>query len=89
MKHEGLSQPAMTRMFVALLCILPIVTLARYSNWKYGQAPLANFGTAFEARRLHELKSLAPEDQSERGYDGQFYVQIAMDPTPRFKGGVR
>jgi hypothetical protein len=40
-------------------------------------------GRVFEARALPELREARPPVDSERGYDGQFYAQLALDPTLR------
>jgi hypothetical protein len=40
-------------------------------------------GRVFEPRALPELREARPPLSSEHGYDGQFYAQLALDPTLR------
>jgi hypothetical protein len=50
---------------------------------------LVFFGKSFQSRALPEIQALKPLTDSEFGYDGQFYAQLALDPlltrpeTPR------
>lgn len=49
-----------------------------------GFAPLIRFGAHWEARRMPALRQLNPPAQpGSGGYDGQFYAQLALDPTLR------
>ncbi len=86
MEHGSPSNRAMARMFVAMLCVLPITSLIANKNWEYGLAGLAGFGRIFEPGRLAEIRPWIPTPASEAGYDGQFYAQIAIDPTLRHPG---
>ena len=49
-----------------------------------GFASLIRFGEQWESRRLAPIESVAPATvPNSAGYDGQFYAQIALDPTLR------
>ncbi len=76
----------MPRLFVVLLCFVPFTQLISNVDWKYGFAGLAGFGNIFEQGRLPDIKPWIPKTGSEAGYDGQFYAQIALDPTLRHPG---
>ena len=69
-----------------VLCSLPLLPLLIGNSWQYGFAGLACFGKKFESGRLSEIRPWIPPATSEDGYDGQFYVQIAIDPTLRHSG---
>ena len=69
--------------FLVLFALIPLF----YFFKQYAQRPdltqIIQFGEMFEPRLLPEVKSLNPEVHSLGGYDGQFYAQIALDPTLR------
>lgn len=52
-----------------------------------GFSELAGFGETWAGRQLPEIRKLHPYvKESSGGYDGQFYAQIALDPTLRNPG---
>jgi hypothetical protein len=48
---------------------------------EYGCLELVHFGQNFAQRALPEVRALNPPTLSPWGYDGQFYAQLALDPT--------
>jgi len=72
-----------TRRIAALLLLSLLPTLL-YWTWctpERGCLALIRFGENFEAQALPEVRALDPPVLSPWGYDGQFYAQIALDPT--------
>lgn len=65
-----------------LLFLIPLSFVVD-SYQKYGNSlGLIQFGAVFESRQLPEVKELHPPlATSPQGYDGQFYAQIAIDPS--------
>lgn len=57
-----------------------------------GFTSLLTFGSATQAPRLERVRALNPYvERDSHGYDAQYYVQIAMDPTlrdPELRGAV-
>lgn len=77
---------------VAFLTLLvsPVLFLA-WNSYEPGNGFLSmiRFGSAFEHRQLPEIKTIAPPVNSEFGYDGQFYAQMAIDPSLQHPGMSR
>ncbi len=49
---------------------------------KYGFLKLPRFGEVFRDQAMEPVKQFAPPTKpNDAGYDGQFYAQIALDPT--------
>ncbi len=71
---------------VAVLCIaaaIPLrLVLAHYSP-QTGWSSLILFGTRFYPIAMPEVKACEPSLMEGTGYDGQFYCQVAIDPTLR------
>jgi len=66
---------------IALCALVPTVFVARIYQHQHDFTPLVFFGQAFKSRELPEVRALHPEIQPGFGYDGQFYVQMAIDPA--------
>jgi hypothetical protein len=76
--------PVWLRVAVIALCALvPTVFVARIYQHQHDFTPLIFFGQYFEPHELPEVRALHPEIQPGFGYDGQFYAQMALDPTMR------
>jgi hypothetical protein len=76
--------PVWLRVAVIAFCALvPTVFVARLYQHQHDFTPIIFFGRFFEPRELPELRALHPEVQPDFGYDGQFYAQMALDPTMR------
>jgi hypothetical protein len=67
----------------AVLASVPIIMLAREFDAETGFLGFLELGRRFEVRALPELRDSGPPVRSESGYDGQFYAQLALDPTLR------
>jgi hypothetical protein len=67
--------------FWALVLIYPVVLTFLGFSPKYGFLTLPRFGWHFTDRSLTEIKELNPPRRNEDGYDGQYYIQMAIDPT--------
>lgn len=78
-----------TVLFLILL-VSPVLFLA-WSHYepKDGFLSIIRFGSAFEHRQLPEVRAIAPPVNSEFGYDGQFYAQMAIDPSLQHPGMSR
>jgi hypothetical protein len=60
---------------------MPVLLYGTWCTPEHGCLALIRFGENFEARALPEVRALDPPALSPWGYDGQFYAQIALDPT--------
>jgi hypothetical protein len=71
---------------IAVLCIVAAIplrlVLAHYSP-RTGWSSLILFGTRFFPVAIPEMKACQPSLLDGYGYDGQFYCQVAIDPTLR------
>jgi hypothetical protein len=65
------------------ISIIPTWYVARHYSREHGLTELILFGSDFKDSELPEVKALHPAILSTGGYDGQFYAQLAMDPTMR------
>jgi len=79
---------------IALLCAVAAIplrlVLAHYSQ-QTGWSSLILFGTRFYPIAIPEVKTCQPSLIEGAGYDGQFYCQVAIDPTlrnPHLKDGL-
>jgi hypothetical protein len=63
--------------------LVPVGYVARQYEHDPTLSGLILFGQVFETRELPEIKALHPAILSRDGYDGQYYAQIALDPTLR------
>lgn len=74
---------ASMRWRLAVLLVASLVPLAVFwDNWHEGGALVfPHFGEVFQSDQLPELKALDPPVLSRRGYDGQFYAQMALNPS--------
>jgi hypothetical protein len=75
-----------TVLFLILL-VSPVLFLV-WSHYepKDGFLSIIRFGSAFEHRQLPEVRAIAPPVNSEFGYDGQFYAQMAIAPSLQHPG---
>ncbi len=71
-------------LFCLILSTVPIgISLLGFST-EFGFLALPRFGGIFRAQALEPVKEFAPPTKPDDiGYDGQFYAQIALDPTLR------
>ncbi len=67
--------------FVALISSVPIALLVWGFDRDSGFLGFLQVGSDFESRALPELRAARPPMDSPYGYDGQFYAQVALDPT--------
>jgi hypothetical protein len=68
---------------VVALCLLPTAFVARQFDPQYGFTKLLYFGSSFYTNALPQIRALSPLPENHIGSDGQFYVQIAIDPALR------
>jgi len=68
---------------VAALSAVPASMLVAGFSAEAGFLRFLVVGRVFEARALPELREARPPLDSEDGYDGQLYAQLALDPTLR------
>jgi len=76
--------PIFLRVLLILLCAqLPTAFVVREYQKRHDLTQLIYFGQNRMERSLPEIKALNPAANSPSGYDGQYYAQIALDPTLR------
>jgi hypothetical protein len=76
-----------TTWFLVVLTALPLMILFNGFSPRYGFLHLIRFGDEFEAQRLDVIRGKTPvSNHSQAGYDGQFYAQIALDPSLNQEG---
>lgn len=64
-----------------LLAIIPFgIVIDQYTS-EEGFIPVIQFGQRWKGRQLEEVRALDVDILSRFGYDGQFYAQIAVDPS--------
>lgn len=66
---------------VVALCLLPAAFVARQSTSPGDLTKTLFVGARFLPQALPEFRALQPAVVSTDGYDGQFYAQLAIDPT--------
>jgi hypothetical protein len=73
-----------TRMILtSVFCLIPTAFVASQYLPGHGLTKLVDVGWIFLPRALPQFQALDPVTPTEKGYDGQFYAQIAIDPTLR------
>jgi hypothetical protein len=70
-------------LIVTVLCLIPALFVARQFSPGHGLTKLLEVGPVFLPRALPEFQALNPITTHRYGYDGQFYAQIAIDPSLR------
>jgi hypothetical protein len=90
MSHPRLD-PKSRFLFLAVLAIYPLLLVAIEFSPSDGFLKIARFGEKFFATALPEIQAIDPPRKNADGYDGQFYVQMALDPTlqrPELEGAI-
>lgn len=73
--------------FLSILVLLPLVFTIKDFSFSHGFLALPRFGGVFREQALEPVKLYAPlSSPTSSGYDGQFYAQIALDPSLREPG---
>src|ERR1700736_4869464 len=62
------------------ICLIPILFVARQFSPGHGFTKLLEVGQVWFPRALPEFQVLNPITFPGKGYDGQFYAQVAIDP---------
>jgi hypothetical protein len=76
--------PPWVRAALLLLCaLIPTLYVARQYERRHDLSPIIDYGQFFAPRQLPEIRAMHPALGSFSGFDGQFYVQIALDPALR------
>jgi hypothetical protein len=69
---------------ILVLSLLPALFVASQFTWEHGFTRLLDVGPSYLPRRaLPEFQALNPATFEKKGYDGQFYAQLAIDPLLR------
>jgi hypothetical protein len=68
---------------ITLLCLIPALFVARYFSPQHGFTKLLDVGPFYLPRAISQFQALDPATLHEKGYDGQFYAQLAIDPSLR------
>ena len=82
-----MASPSLTKsrskVFIGLCALYPCLLLAVNFDQQHGFLAVPRFGEQFHGASLDEVKSLDPPRKNSAGYDGQFYAQMALDPSLR------
>ncbi len=71
-------------LFCVVLSSMPLGHAMLGFTWQHGFLGLPRFGEVFRSVAMEPVKQYAPPAKpNDIGYDGQFYAQIALDPTLR------
>ena len=70
----------------AVLVLMPILILVNGFDSRNGFLRLIHFGQNFQDTRIQEIRVIDFPNLTPWGYDGQFYAQIAVDPSLRHEG---
>ena len=77
--------------FIIVLTLWPAILIAYDFSLNSGLLSLARVGDLFYPNAIDELKAVDPPRRNQAGYDGQFYLQMAVDPSlknPQLKMAV-
>ena len=83
---EFLQWPVSNRaraIIIVVLCLIPALFVARYFTPQHGFTKLLDVGPFYLPRALPQFQALDPATFHQKGYDGQFYAQLAIDPSLR------
>jgi hypothetical protein len=73
--------PLVARIAILVVaCLIPVCYVSKHYDSQRRFSSLILFGAKFQDAALPEIKAMEPAVDSPYGYDGQFYVQIALDP---------
>jgi hypothetical protein len=76
------SIPLGLRIFLIFLCaLLPTAYMVKQYTLRHDLSQLIVFGKKFVPTELPEVRKFHPVLDPQSGYDGQFYAQMAIDPT--------
>jgi hypothetical protein len=70
-------------LIVTGLCLIPALFVASQFTPGHGLTKLLEVGPIFLPRALTQFQALDPVTTHRYGYDGQFYAQVALDPSLR------
>lgn len=68
---------------ITVLCLIPALFVVRQFSPGHGLTKLLEVGPVFLPRALPQFQALHPVTTHRYGYDGQFYAQVALDPSLR------
>lgn len=78
---EGRTPPWVRCLLVFLIALVPTAYMAKQYETRHDLTQMILFGQFFAPCELPEVRQLQPAHDSPAGYDGQFYAQMAIDPT--------
>jgi hypothetical protein len=70
-------------LIITVLWLIPALFVARQFSAGHGLTKLLEVGPAYLPRALPQFQALQPVTALRKGYDGQFYAQVAIDPSLR------
>jgi hypothetical protein len=70
-------------LIITVLWLIPALFVARQFSPGHGLTKLLEVGPAYLPRALPQFQALQPVTAHRKGYDGQFYAQVAIDPSLR------
>jgi len=71
---------AVRGLLLLLMAAIPLTYVIKNARSEGGLQKLILFGKHFDSRLLTEVRALHPYQESEYGYDGQYYAQMAVHP---------
>ncbi len=83
---EWLGRPlpiAVRIVFIVLCGVVPFLCFFKQFAQRPDLTQIIQFGEIYQPRELPEIRQLKPDIHSLGGFDGQFYAQMALDPTLR------
>jgi hypothetical protein len=76
--------PLVVRVILILIyAFIPTAYVVMQYKHRHDLTQIISFGETFQARELPEIRQMQPAIKVGDGYDGQFYAQMALDPTFR------
>jgi hypothetical protein len=76
--------PVIVRSILILIyAFIPTAYVIMQYEHRHDFTRIISFGEMFQARALPEIRAMKPAVMTGAGFDGQFYAQIALDPTFR------
>ena len=73
--------PRVRALVLGLACLVPTAFVLKQYDPQTKFTQLILFGWHFQSRALPQVRALRPANATPFGYDGQFYAQIAIDPS--------
>jgi len=70
-------------LIITVLWLIPALFVARQFSAGHGLTKLLEVGSSLSPARVASVSGTATGYRPRKGYDGQFYAQVAIDPSLR------